>query len=378
MKQYSLKTLISAIIAAVVATAVVLSAGFHIYLGESGRTLLAANWYVQNRFVGAFDETLWLDGTLEAMTRSLGDRWSYYSDAEAYAYQNETRDGSFVGIGVTVHYEGDEGMLLVSIYPGSPAEEAGLLVGERITAVEGERVTSENMYALTERIGGEEGTEVTLEITDKDGAVRTVVATRARVAAQPVLGELDGEVAIVSYSRFYMDSAVKFEAVVDDLLAQGMQGMVLDLRGNGGGYLPELTEVLDYLLPEGPIFTAIDHNGKEDVILSDADWLGVPIVVLVNEGSYSAAEFCAAQLRESVGAPIVGVATSGKGYSQQAFPLPNGGAMNLSSAEYRTGGGVSLAENGIIPDYVVENTAEKDLQMEKAVEVIREMLAENY
>jgi Periplasmic protease len=171
---------------------------------------------------------------------------------------------------------------------------------------------------------------------------------------------------------------VKFEAVVDDLLAQGMQGMVLDLRGNGGGYLPELTEVLDYLLPEGPIFTAIDHNGKEDVILSDADWLGVPIVVLVNEGSYSAAEFCAAQLRESVDAPIVGTATSGKGYSQQAFPLPNGGAMNLSSAEYRTGGGVSLAENGIIPDYVVENTAEKDLQMEKAVEVIREMLAENY
>ena len=378
MKQYSLKTFIISIIAAVVATAVLLSAVFLTYIGDSGRTLLAANWYVQNRFVGAYDEALWLDGTLETMVKSLGDRWSYYSDAEAYAFQNASRDGSFVGIGVTVRYEGDEGMFLASIYPDSPAEQAGLLVGERITAVEGEQVTAENSHALTQRIGGEEGTEVELEITSVDGAVRVVSIVRARVTAQPVVGELDGEVAVVSYSRFYLDSAAKFEVVVDDLLNQGMQGMVLDLRNNGGGYLPELTDVLDYLLPEGPIFTAIDHDGTENVITSDADWLGVPIVVLVNEESYSAAEFCAAQLRESVGAPIVGAITSGKGYSQQAFPLPNGGAMNLSSAEYRTGGGMSLAQNGMTPDYVVENTVEEDRQMAKALEVIREMLAENY
>ena len=378
MKKYSLKALILSVIAAVVATAVVLSAAVYAYIGPGGRTLLAANWYVQNRFVGAFDEKLWLDGTLEAMARSLGDRWSYYSSPEVYAEQNASRDGSFVGIGVTVRYEGDEGMLLASIYPGSPAETAGLLVGERITAVEGEPVTAENSGELTGRIGGEEGTEVSLEITGVDGAVRTVVVVRARVAAQPVLGELDGEIAVVSYGRFYMESAVKFEAVVDDLLTQGMKAMVLDLRGNGGGYLPELTEVLDYLLPEGPIFTAIDHEGKEEITYSDADWIGVPIVVLVNEGTYSAAEFCAAQLRESVGALIVGAATTGKGYSQQAFSLPNGGAMNISSAEYRTGGGVSLAQDGITPDYVVENTAEDDLQMAKALEVIRKLLAENY
>ena len=378
MKKYSLRTLIISLIAAVVATAVILTAAFFSYIGASGRTLLAANWYVKNRFVGAYDESLWLDATLDAMTRSLGDRWSYYSDAEIYAEQNASRDGSFVGIGVTVRYEGDDGMRLESIYPNSPAEAAGLLVGERITAVEGERVTAENGGALTERIGGEEGTEVTLEITGADGAVRTVIVVRARVASQPVLGKMDGEVAVVSYSRFYMESAVKFKAVVDDLLAQGMKGMVLDLRYNGGGYLPELTEVLDYLLPEGPIFTAIDHEGKETITYSDAEGIGVPIVVLVNEGTYSAAEFCAAQLRESVDSLIVGTATTGKGYSQQAFTLPNGGAMNISSAEYRTGGGVSLAQDGITPDYVVENTTENDVQMAKACEVIREMLAEKY
>ena len=379
MKQFRLRAIILSILAAVVATAAVLSAVFFVYIGSSGRTLLAANWYVQNRFVGTYDETLWLDGTLDAMARSLGDRWSYYSDAEAYAYQSASRDGSFVGIGVTVRYEGDAGMLLASVYPDSPAERAGLLVGERITAVAGERVTEQNMYALTERIGGEEGTEIELEITGVDGALRTLAVIRARVASQPVLGELlEDKVAKVSYSRFYMDSAAKFEVVVDDLLAQGMRGMVLDLRSNGGGYLPELTEVLDYLLPEGAIFTAIDHNGVEHITFSDADWAGVPIVVLVNDGTYSAAEFCAAQLRESLGAPIVGAATSGKGYSQQAFTLPNGGALNISSAEYRTGGGVSLAESGIIPDYEVENTAEEDRQMAKALKVMREMLAENY
>lgn len=378
MKQYSKRTLISSIITAVVATAVMLSGAAWLFLGESGRTLVAANWYVQNRFVGKYEEQDWLDGTLTALVGELGDRWSYYADAEYYVYQQDSRDGSYVGIGITVSYGNPRGLTIETVTPGGPAEQVGVVAGSLIVGADGTAYVYENRYEFVNAIGGEAGTTVSLDIEDGDGAVQTVSITRNRIEAQPVRSRIEENIGIITYTNFYLHSGEKFIAAVDDLQAQGVEGLIIDLRGNPGGYLTDLIQVLDYLLPEGEIFRSVSYSGKETVTQSDTSSVDLPMVVLVDGGSYSAAEFCAAQLRESIGAPLVGEATSGKGYSQQALPLPNGGAMNISTAEYQTGGGVSLAGVGLTPDYVLENEGENDSQMAKALEIIQTLVIKKY
>ena len=144
-----------------------------------------------------------------------------------------------------------------------------------------------------------------------------------------------------------------------ELEEQGARALIFDMRNNGGGYVGELTKMLDSLLPEGPIFRTRSKNGEEEVVESDGEHIALPMATLVNAGTYSAAEFFAAQLQESVGALIVGEATSGKGYSQQAIPLFNGGALNLSTGRYATGAGVSLIGTGVSLDAELSLTEEK-------------------
>lgn len=377
-KKYNKGFLLRSIIAAVLVTAVVLACAAWLFLGESGRTLVMADYYVKNRYVGPYEQEQWLDSTLGGMINGLDDRWSYYSNAAYYAKQQDSKDGSFVGIGVTVSYADERGIYIESVVEGGPAEEAGLLAGELIVGVEGEAVTQENMLKLSNNISGEAGSVVSLGILAADGTERTVSITRARIEAHPVNAYMEGTIGVLRYSNFYLNSSTFFIEAVEQLQEQGAQGIVFDLRGNPGGYLTDLLKILDFLLPEGPIFQSVSYTGRETTTYSDAESVDLPFVVLVDENSYSAAEFFAAQLRESVGTLIVGAQTSGKGYSQQPFALPNGGALNLSSAEYRTGNGTSLAQQGgLTPDYPVENTQE-DLQMEKAMEIIQALATENY
>ena len=155
---------------------------------------------------------------------------------------------------------------------------------------------------------------------------------------------------------------------MEELLNQGAASFVFDMRDNPGGYLEELIDLLDYLLPEGDIFRSGDRSGPKKTVTSDADCIDVPMAVLVNGNTYSAAELFAAQLRESVGAVIVGQPTSGKGYSQQTFRLPGGRGLNISTKTYYTGAGVSLIGVGITPDLEVELTGPEDDQLAAAVD----------
>ena len=161
---------------------------------------------------------------------------------------------------------------------------------------------------------------------------------------------------------------------MEELQEQGAGALIFDMRNNGGGYVDELTRMLDYLLPEGPIFRSEGRWGREVVTRSDESCVELPMATLVNAGTYSAAEFFAAQLQESAGAFIVGEATSGKGYSQQAIPLPNGGALNLSTGRYRTGEGISLIGTGVSLDVELsqEEGDGEDRQLQAAIEKIKE------
>lgn len=354
-------------------------------LGPQSLSLVTAWGAVRTRFVGDYDPDKALDSALSGLVYGLDDRWSYYLNAEDSVRQREREDNRYVGIGVTVSYDHPRGLALTAVYPGTPAEKAGLKVGEVITAVDGASAAGEAQQTAVDAIKGEAGSEVTLTVLDAGGGTREVTVTRAAVEGRLVRYELlPNGVGYVAVTHFYTGCAGQFASAVDDLVDQGASALVFDMRNNGGGYVRELTDMLDYLLPEGPIFRSRDVMGVEEVVQSDENYVNLPMAVLVNEDTYSAAEIFAAQLQESAGAPIVGVETSGKGYSQQSVSLPNGGELHLSTAKYTTGAGVSLVGTGVTLDAEAALTEEErqalnmgqlshaaDPQLQKALEMLK-------
>ena len=327
--------------------------------GTEGRTLTAAYRLIQEKFVGEHDAQKTLDAALEGMVESLGDRWSYYLDPQETQQVKQQRSNSYVGIGITVGTEPADGLQILRVTAGGPAEQAGLASGEIIRGVDGMSITEENRQEALDAIQGEEGTVVTLEVEGTDGVRRTVEVTRAQIhGITAAWTMLDGQVGLVTIQSFYAGTADLVKQGVNELVDQGAQALVFDVRNNPGGYVSELTEILDFLLPEGDIFIERTVDGEEIVYTSDAACVDLPMAVLVNADSYSAAEFLAAQLRESAGAVVAGEQTSGKGYSQVLFDLPNGASIGLSTARYYTGGGVSLIGTGLNPDPAVSLSQE--------------------
>ena len=342
-------------------------------LGTNGMALMEGYFLARYAFVETDAD---LDGAtdkaLDALVEGLGDRWSYYRSEEDYKALVERRANNYVGVGVTVNYEHEEGLYVQAVTKNGPAEEAGVLAGDIIVAVNGQPITGDARYEGAYLITGEEGTRVELTLLGTDGTTRRVTCTRRTLINPSAAGTmLENSIGYVQLSNFYSGSADSFKEVVDELVEQGAEGLIIDLRNNPGGYIAQLTDILDYLLPEGKVFRQDPRWWFELVSKSDEDCVDLPFVTIVNADSYSAAEIMAAELKEFCGSPIVGVQTSGKGYSQITFPLVNGGGMGLSVATYCTGEGNSLIGEGIIPDRVVELEGSEDTQLQAAVELLK-------
>ncbi len=320
-------------------------------IGAQGLTLLEGLALINTRFVGEYEKDGVTDAAMSGMVAGLNDRWSYYLNPESYAANQERRQNQYVGIGVTVSYEDERGLLVTIVNEGGPAEKAGLQAGDIIISAEGTSLAGEARYEGVNLIQGEAGTPVSLGIMAADGTERTVEVAREKLETNPVEYEmLDGNVGYIQIKNFYRRSADGVKAAVDDLVGQGAVSLVFDMRNNGGGYLDELTEMLDYLLPEGPIFRSRDRAGNEQVTNSDAHCIDLPMATLVNKSTYSAAEFFGAELQEWGVGVIVGEETTGKGYSQQTYPLPGGGGLGISTGAYFTGQGTSLIGTGVTLD----------------------------
>jgi len=354
-------------------------------LGSEGLAVVQGWLLSQTMFVGECSAEAASEGALDGLVTALGDRWTHYLNPQEFAQQTQTRSNSYVGVGITVDLTGTDGIRILAVEPEGPAAQAGLRPGEIITAVDGVSAAGEGLQTARDSIAGEAGTQVELTVRAGDGSSRTVTVTRAVVQVHSVTSRLlDGEVGLVTIRNFYSGTADAFQKEVEDLLDQGAGALVLDVRNNPGGYVTELTAMLDFLLPEGDIFRSTTWQGRESVTTSDESCVQLPIAVLVNGDSYSAAEFFAAQLREAGWAVVVGLPTCGKGFSQQTMELQNGGALLLSTAKYATGGGVSLVDTGVTLDREVELFQEKaallasgllepeeDDQLQAAVELLQ-------
>lgn len=320
-------------------------------LDRDGQSLVQASSIIHARFVGDYDWHQVVDESLANMVDALGDRWSYYLTESQYQQVLENRTNSYTGIGLTISREIGDRIEILSVSPNGPAEKAGIQAGDAIRRVEELSVTVETWQRCMATLGGAEGSDVRLEIEDTNGALRVLTVTRAEIVTIPVVHEmLDGGIGLVQIRNFYSGSGAAMIAAVDALTEKNAMGIIFDLRDNPGGYVTELTKMLDHLLPEGVIFQSQNLEGEDRIYTSDEAMLDLPFTVLVNAESYSAAEFFAAELRESVSAYVVGETTSGKGYAQQLFPLRNGSAIGLSTSRYFTGEGISLIGKGVVPD----------------------------
>ncbi len=314
-----------------------------------------AKAYLDRFFIEETDDTALGDAAVSAMIEATGDRWSYYISADEYAAYRENLENAYVGIGVTIQWnEEASGFEIMSVTEGGPAEEAGVQVGDILIAVEGQSTANLTSDETSDLVRGEEGTAVSLTFR-RDGQTLELSVMRASIETVVVSYEmLDNQIGLITIENFDMNCALRAMQAAEALVGQGAEGLIFDVRNNPGGLKSELVELLDYLLPEGPLFYSYYYDGTSDVDYSDETCLEIPMVVLVNENSYSAAEFFAAALQEYDWAEVVGTQTSGKGYFQNTFQLSDGSAIAISTGRYCTPNGVSLAGVGITPDQIVE------------------------
>lgn len=336
---------------------------------------LIENYYL---YEDEIDEDALIDGIYSGYASALGDPYTEYYDKEETQALLETTSGEFSGIGATMSMGVDSGEItIVNVYKDSPADKAGLQEGDILYQVDDKETAGEDLDTVVSWIKGEQGTDVTLHVL-RNGEEIEATATRDIIEIQTVDYEMkDGQIGYIAVSEFDDVTYEQFKTALDDLEAQGMQGLVIDLRGNPGGNLSTVTDMLKLLLPEGTIVSTKDKYGNTEEITCDgSNEFTKPLAVLVNQYSASASEIFSGAIQDYGIGQIVGMATYGKGVVQQLMDLGDGTYLKITIAEYYTPSGRSINGVGVEPDVEVEyeydsENPEADNQLDRALEVVQ-------
>lgn len=319
-------------------------------------------YYYSKYYVGTIDIDDIVEGVAEGFVAYSGDKYGQYHTAEEYKELTADYSGEFAGIGVSVTYNADYSAIeIMSVMPDSPALESGLLPNDLIIAVNGESVGYLGYNEAINRIRGEIGSTVTVAVVrNEDFSKRfDVTLTRRIVEEQTVTYKeietdfLSSPLAYISVTTFNNKTPAQFKNAVGDGTAAGVHGYIIDMRNNGGGTLTSVLEMLDFLLPKGPMVRIQYKDGEETVYQSDSNCLDIPIVVLVNGNTASAAELFTSSLRDYGKAFVVGDVTYGKGTVQTIIPLRGGSALRLSTSMYAPPFSDNFEGVGITPDVEV-------------------------
>lgn len=345
--------------------------------------------YLGEYFIDEYDEQALADAAAAAMVEATGDEWSYYLTADEYAMYLESFYNAYVGIGVTITEDEEAGgMRIESVVPNGPADRSGVLVGDILLQVEGQDTLTLGVTGTRDLVRGEEGTAVNM-LFSRDGEKLELTIVRESIDTEVASCELlDGEIGYIRINNFDVRCADETIACINEMRNAGAKALLFDVRFNGGGLKDEMVEVLDHLLPEGVLFRSVDYAGEEEVDYSDKRCIKLPMAVLVNLDSYSAAEFFAAALQEYGWATVVGEQTYGKGNFQTSFELSDGSMLNISIGKYYTPEGKSLTGVGITPDIVCELSdedyadlyygvleKEDDEQLQQALDALRQKIS---
>lgn len=312
---------------------------------------------IDTAYIGDADPTVMTDAAAAAMVEASGDRWSYYVSAAEMEEFSTMKENVFGGIGVSIVYQNaDEGILVEAVDPGGSAQKAGIHPGDIIIEAGGQSLIGIDPNTAVAYIRGEIGTDVILKVL-RDGEELTFTVKRAKIEETVAAGVLlEGNVGYIVIQNFNDRCASETIACIEDLIEQGATKLLFDVRFNSGGYVSELVDLLDYLLPEGDLFVSEDYTGVKQTDTSNPSCLRMPMAVLINAYTYSSAEFFAAVLEEYEWAFTVGEHTVGKGNYQITIPLSDGSAVSLSVGRYYTPiKGIWLEESGgLAPTIEVE------------------------
>jgi len=312
------------------------------------------------------------------MMKSLEDPYSVYLDPKMYKRMQDQTSGQFGGIGVVMGFD-ELGVHVISVMPGTPSEAAGLKVGDRIVAVNGEATADILPENVAVTIRGEAGTEVVLTIDREGEETRDYALVRDNIHVDTAAGRMltDSGIGYIRISAFASDTAKEFQKAYDELAAAGMKGLILDLRANPGGYITSCVEIAQKLVPKGPIVSVIQRDGTREEHFSQLEYMPYPLVVLIDKNSASASEILAGALQDTKAATLVGMTSYGKGSVQLVQPIPGEkDAIKLTIAKYYTPNGRTISGTGVEPDVTVDlpKDAVEDLQLQAALDIMEEKL----
>ena len=332
---------------------------------------------------GALDAQKLVYGAIKGMLQATGDPYSNFFDPEESKSFSEDLEGSFEGIGAEL---GIKEKILTVIAPldESPAQKAGLRAGDKIIKIGDQPTTDMNIYGAVDLIRGEKGTEVLLTIfREGEEDTKEISIIRETIEVKSVKLEIEEDnIALLRINKFGERTAQEFDAEMNEIIKKETKGIILDLRNNPGGFLESSVKIASRLMPKGKtVVLEEDSNGHREALLTyGGDKLsGLPLVVLVNEGSASASEILAGALRDNLQAPIIGKKTFGKGSVQELINLSGGSSVKITVAKWMTPNGDYIMEKGINPDIEVDLSREdyendKDPQLDKAREILKEKI----
>lgn len=338
----------------------------------------ALEQYIEENYYKDVSEVDFMSEMLKGMFRALDDPYSVYFTPKEFKDYNDSARGEYDGIGVVVS-PGDDGYItVVSPFQGSPGFEAGIKPNDKILKVDGIEYSAEELEEAVSNIRGEAGTSVVLTIR-RDTETFDVSIERRKIVLEAVSSEiLDNDIGYVQMTSFDQDVAMELRTHLSELESQGIEGLIIDLRYNGGGYLNQCLMVTDMLIGEGIIVKTKDNAGNVDIERSDADKIDYPLVLIVNEGSASASEILTGAVKDNEEGIVVGTTTFGKGLVQTMLPLVafDESGFKLTVEQYFTPNDHYINEIGIEPDIIIENDdeTEEDEQLNKAIEVMMEQI----
>lgn len=342
------------------------------------RTLL------DKKYLGEIDEQKLTERAIKGYIEGLDDPYSEYFTKEEMKDFEETTMGNYVGIGIyMVKNTKDNTIVVLAPVQGGPAEKAGLKTGDVITKVDGKDYDGDSMSEASNKIKGEEGTKVKLEI-QRDGKIMEFEIERQNVKLNHVESKkLEANIGYLKLSTFDEGCGQEFKTKFEELKKQGITSLIIDLRNNGGGIVEEALEIADLMVDKDQtLLITTDKNGKEEVKKSKADkTINMPIILLTNENSASASEILAGALKDLNAAKIVGTKTYGKGVIQELLTLSDGSGLKITTNEYYTPNHNKINKVGISPDVEVKLPEEeqdkvtveesKDTQLQKAIEILK-------
>jgi len=307
-----------------------------------------------------------IDSAIDGLVKGLGDDFSYYEAAEKVEEKQIEMEGQYGGLGIEVTYDSEyKAVKVIAPMYGTPAWRAGLKPGDRIVSIDDQPVSEMQFMDAVRKLRGQPGTKVKIKVL-REGVqeLLTFEIVREVIQIVPVkyayVETQKGRIGYIMITRFGAKTSQEMASALDEIFQKGVQGILLDLRNNPGGYLNSAIDVASYFVDKGVIVKTRNAYGVEEVYESKGNkYPNVPVVILVNRGSASASEIVAGALRDQNVAKIVGQRTFGKGSVQTGFPLANGGTLYLTTARYMTPSGEDIHRRGIEPDVVVEEESER-------------------